>query len=100
MDQDPFADASPATIRRALQRRFASATIGGFGTPLITEYPAEAAALVMSIVGEVIEAKRRARQRPAAPPRARRRATPAPDLPPDAIVLEFPELGAAGRPGC
>jgi hypothetical protein len=92
VDQDPFADANPATIRRALRRRFAHATIGGFGTPLITEYPDEAAELVMSIVGEVIEAKQRARPRPAAPGRPRRRVVPAPEVPPDAIVLEFPEL--------
>lgn len=89
MDHDPFADATPTTVRRALRRRLAHATIGGFGSPLITEYPDEAADLVMGIVGEVIEAKR-ARQRPA----RRRRTAPAPELSPDAIMLDFPELEA------
>lgn len=42
----------PATDRleRALVRRFAAATVGGLGTPVVTDYPVEAAAVAVSLV--------------------------------------------------
>lgn len=40
----------PRQLERALIRRFMRATIGGLGTPCVTEYPVLAAAVVMGLV--------------------------------------------------
>jgi hypothetical protein len=41
---------SPPQLERALVRRFIRATIGGLGTPLVTDHPVHAARTVMSLV--------------------------------------------------
>jgi uncharacterized membrane protein YgcG len=58
-DVDPLAAATPSTAQRALLRRFRTTTVGGLGTPLITEHPEAAVELVMEFVTMVIEAKNR-----------------------------------------